>query len=376
MTKHLFQNNIQEAARRFETVQDKLAVLLVLNIKGSTHLAEDYNEHSAATEFFSLQEAEEFISGFQQLGIYHEVYNGETEFIEKLASGYIARLPYQYKVVYSSTGVGLARSKSALVPALCHFYGLRYCSNDIYTAAFLENKVHVMNLLEYYGFPLPEYWVYDADSGWLNGKEPKPGMKLIAKPAYECASTGITDKSVSEYHGGYMQHIRHVAETYRQPVIVEAFIEGYEVEVPVFDLDEPFCPMAVGIEEKGQRLLGPSFLTYEKVADDKYQFYNFEEELPDVAEQLKQTAIRTFKTLNLTGVLRVDFRIKPDGTFYIMDYNNSPHLTPNHSCAFSIIRQHGTFDDMLKLVLYKAIADDHRVPEGAVNRHVFQNKSH
>lgn len=354
MKEHL-QKKINDALERLELIKADMVVFLVLNIKGATGIEEDYEEHSTSTEFFSMQEAQEFIDGFVKLDIYHEVCNGEKEFIEKLASGYIKKLPYTYKLVYSSTGAGLVRSKSALVPALCNLYGLRYCSNDIYTAAFLENKVHVMNLLQYYGFPLPEYWVYDPLYGWLKDEVPPSGLKLIVKPAYECASMGITEKSVSVFDESFMNHIKHVAETYRQPVIVEVFIEGYEVEVPVFDLNEPFCPMAVGIEEKGEKLLGDSFLTYEKVADDNYGFYNFDKEFPAIAEKLKETAIKTFKVLNLYGVLRVDFRVQADGSFYIMDYNNSPHLTPNHSCAFSVVQHNFAFEDLLKLVLWKAL---------------------
>lgn len=354
MKEHLL-TKINEASERLELVKPDMIVLLVLNIKGSTDIEEDYEEHSTSTEYFSAKEAQEFTDGFIELGINYEVFNGEKEFIAKLASGYVSDLPYQCKVVYSSTGTGLVRSKSALVPSLCNLYHLRYCSNDIYTAAFLENKVHVLNLLEYYGFPLPEYWVYDTKYGWLIGKAPLSGIKLIAKPAYECASTGISESSVSEFNDTFMKHIQKLAITYRQPIIVETFIDGYEVEVPVFDLDEPFCPMTVGIEEDGLKLLGTSFLTYDKVADDKYQFYNFDLENPLLAEQLKQTAINTFKTLNFTGVLRIDFRINKEGRFFIMDYNNSPHLTPNHSCAFSVTQQGFCFNDMLKLVLWQAI---------------------
>lgn len=355
MKKHLLSETIKNATHQLEEIKDDVAVFLVLNTKGTTEVTEDYEEHSTTTEFFSQKEAEEFIGGFIKLGIYHEVYNGEKEFVDKLSSGYIENLPFSHKIVYSSTGVGLARSKSALVPALCNLYQIGYCSNDIYTAAFLENKVHVLNILEHYGFPLPKYWVYDSVSGWLKGEEPSLHIKLISKPAYECASTGISEDSVSLYNEQYMKHIHNLSVIYKQPVIVEAFIAGYEVEVPVFDCQEPICAIAVGIKENGNSCLGNSFLTYDKVADDRYEFYNFDEQNPKIASELKQTAIKTFKTLGLSGVLRVDFRVQENGEFFIMDYNNSPHLTANHSCAFSILQLGFEFEDMLKLVLYKSL---------------------
>lgn len=357
MKKELLETTINNVSGKIDSLKEEIAVFLVLNTKGLTEIEQDHEGHTITTEFFSLEEAQEFIDGFVKLGIYHEVYNGEKEFIQKLSSDHIKNMPYKHKIVYSSTGAGLARSKSALVPALCNLYNLHYCSNDIYTAALLENKVHVMNLLSHYGFPLPTYWVYDPQYGWLHNKTPRTDIKLIAKPAYECASLSITEQSVSFFDESYLKFITELAITYNQPIIVEEFIEGYEVEVPVFDLDEPLCPMTIGIQDKNNesKMMGHSYLTFEKVAIDNYTFYNFDAENGALAEELKQIAMRTFKVLNLSGIVRVDFRVTKEGRPYIMDYNNSPHLTSKHSCAFSLVQQGFTFEQMLKLLLWKSL---------------------
>jgi len=336
-------------------LQQDIAVLLVINVQGQTEPDKDYEENSISTEFFTEMEAQDLIDGVERLGIYREVINGEKEFVEKLTSGYITGLPFKQKIVYSSTGIGLGRSKSALMPALCDLYGLIYCSNDTYTAALLENKVHLMDLLKMHGFPLPAYWVYDPKQGWLNGKTPDTSIKLIAKPAYECASISIDKNSVGYYSDRYEKMVQERAKKYKQPIIVEAFIKGYEVEVPVFDLEDPLCPLAVGIKKGENTKLGDDFLTYEMVKLDEYEFYNFDKENRELAEELKRIASDSFKLLNLSGIVRVDFRIAEDGTPYIMDYNNSPHLPKQHSCSFSIIELGFEYETLLALLIWKAL---------------------
>lgn len=355
MKENLLSNTINEITKKITPLKGEIAVFLVLNVKGKTEIEEDYMDHTTTTEFFSQLEAQQFLDGFVNLGIYHEIFNGEKEFIDKLSSGDIKNLPYKHKIVYSSTGTGLARAKSALVPALCNLYNLKYCSNDIYTSATLENKVHVLNLLSHYGFPLPPHWIYDFRYGWQKGLKPNAKIKLIAKPAYECASLGITDKSVSVLTDEYQNFIHVLSVKYNQPIIVEEFIDGYEVEVPIFDLEQPLCPMTVGLQLDDKKEMGSEFLTFERVDKDDYKFYNFDAEKPELAEQLKKIAATSFKELNLTGIIRVDFRITKEGKAYIMDYNNSPHLTDNHSCAFSLINQGHTFEEMLQLLLWKAL---------------------
>jgi D-alanine-D-alanine ligase len=335
---------------------DRFVVVLVLNVKpdGAGPIQDDYEGFSVTSEYMSDEEVHELTGGFESVGCIVDLCYGEKEFNERLVRGDFARYGDLNKVVYHSTGSGTGRSRTALVPALCRLYGLRDCSNDVYTSTILENKVHFFNLLSAYGLPTPKTWFYDWRCGWLGGEPPRE-TKLIAKPAYECASIGVSDASVSFFTTSFFQHVRHLSEAMSQPVLVQEFVEGYEVEVPVFDLGKPFAPMSMGIDMSGDAFAGDHFLTYDQVYADRYDFFPFCRHMPDVGATLRRAACESFRILGLRGMVRVDFRVRADGRGYIIDYNNAPHLTEFHSCARSVKELGFDYSDMFCLLLYEQV---------------------
>lgn len=344
--------------KRIKNVVDaevsNIVILLVINSKSDETVHNDYEDFSVTTEYFSEAELKEITNGFEKAGCKVDYSNGEKEFNERLIRGDFKKYEKLNKIVYNSTGSGTGRCRTAFMPALCNLYQLNNCSNDIYTSTIPENKVHFFNLLSFYNFPIPRTWFYDGKSGWLTG-EPNKNLRLIAKPAYECASIGISEKSVAEFTGSFFNHIKDLSDSMRQPILVQEFIDGYEVEVPVFDIGEAFTPMSVGINMSGEEFAGSHFLTYDKVYDDLYQFYSFCRYNREVGDNLKKIARDSFNKLNLSGMMRVDFRVDKNGNGFIMDYNNSPHLTEFHSCAFSIKDLGFNYSDMLRLLLYRFV---------------------
>jgi D-alanine-D-alanine ligase len=332
---------------------DTFVVLLALNRKPprTGSLGDDYERFSVTSEYLSDAELQELTDGFESIGCKVDCSDGEKEFNERLVRGDFAQYDHLQKVVYHSTGAGTGRCRTAFMPALCQLYRLNDCSNDVYTSTITENKIHFFNLLSCYRFPIPLTWFYDAGQGWLTG-EPLRAIKLIAKPAYECASIGVAEGSVSVFTDAFFRHIRGLSEAMSQPVVVQQFVEGYEVEVPVFDIGDPFAPMSIGVDMNGSMFAGRHFLTYDKVYDDRYTFYSFCRQMPAQGAALRRIARESFRTLGLRGMVRVDFRVRGNGDAFIIDYNNAPHLTEFHSCARAVKDLGFEYGDMLCLLLY------------------------
>lgn len=340
---------------------DTFVVLLVLNRKphGGEAVEGDYTRFSVTSEYMSDDEVAELVNGFASIGCKVDLSDGERTFNERLVRGDFDRYGGLNKVVYHSTGSGTGRSRTAFMPALCQLYELRDASNDVYTSTLLENKVHLFNLLAFYGLPMPATWFYDRRQGWLTG-EPALDTKLIAKPAYECASIGVSNASVSTFTRAFFAHVHDLSEAMHQPVLVQRFVEGYEVEVPVFDIARPFAPASVGIDMGGSSFAGEHFLTYDEVYDDRYHFFSFCRERPLEGATLRHIATQSFRLLGLGGMVRVDFRVDEDGNAFIIDYNNAPHLTAFHSCARAVMDLGFSYADMLSLVLYEHVCPTHK----------------
>lgn len=344
---------INDKLALFDQRNQNLAILLVVTMQDEV-TPNDYEEFSVRTTYASNMELSDIVIAFKAFAAYIDVSYGERDFIKKITLGHYDKLSDYRKVVYTETATGTARSKSALTPALCELYGLHVCSNDTFTAALLDNKLATLHLLQHLGFPTPRTWVYSVESSWL-GAQPPAGVLLIAKPAYEAASIGITAKSVGELSNSYLEHLRHISSSLRQPVLVQELVQGAEVEVPVFDFGEPFCPGVSGISIDKKTDLGAAILNYHTIFDDSFDLYEFESHDPGAAAYLKQLSCGVFNSLHLRGPIRIDYRINREGKCFIIDYNNSPHLGKHHSFAFLIESLGFTYHDVLKLVVLRGL---------------------
>ncbi|MCA1810150.1 MAG: hypothetical protein LC725_12010, partial [Lentisphaerae bacterium] len=107
--------------------------------------------------------------------------------------------------------------------------------NFVYTGATPEvlefnwNKHQTKQLLAMENVPTPRWQFYDENStdGWNC-------FPAIVKLANEHCSLGVTTESVVMNRHELKRRIRHVQQTYRQPALVEDFIDGREFHVTLW----------------------------------------------------------------------------------------------------------------------------------------------
>jgi D-alanine-D-alanine ligase len=344
---------LQSSLNDFYRYEQELAILLIIHLQTDT-VEDDYEEFSVVTSYYSDIEFQEILMAFKQIAAYVDVSYGEKEFIRKVQTGAFSHLDGYKKIAYSQTAGGTARSKSALIPAFCELYQIKYCCNDIFTGALLDNKLASNKLLKSLGMRIPDTWFYHHKTGWL-GMAPPGGLVLIAKPAYECASIGVTENSVSQVNDSYLKFVHELSKRFRQPILVQSFIEGYEIEVPVFELESPIVPGIAGISLDGNENLGSKILSYHTIFDDGFDLYDFQKVNENVAKHVAEDTIMAYTLLQMKGPVRMDYRVTSAGDYYLMDYNNSPHLGKRHSFAFTIRQLGYTYEDMLRFIVYPSL---------------------
>ncbi|MDE2351909.1 MAG: hypothetical protein KGL66_08450 [Alphaproteobacteria bacterium] len=325
-------------------------ISMVLNEPGPLGTSTDYSWHSIATEYLDDDEKSELVTGLRDAGFGATVYEGETAFIRAVLDGSWDGVTFSNKYVFSTTGSGTGRARTSLIPSFCDLRQIPLCSADGLTAAILENKFYSFRLLEAFGFSVPRTCLYVPGLGW-NGPEPVPGTKVICKPCRECSSIGVDEQSVFAFERARVSLIERMAFAFRQPVLVQEFIAGYEVEVPIFPVPAPVSPAAIGIKIDDDMALGETILTHRNIVDGDYSFYDFSVVDAELAENLKLTAESIYRAFGLTGLVRIDWRITSDGRFYITDFNTPPHLTRHSSCSTAFeLGGHKHADLMIGLV--------------------------
>lgn len=328
-----FAENVRSILRKSKALIKDTSITVVANVKGQTQ-TNDYHDYSVITDFFSEKEMEEIITAFRSFGYYVEAFVDEMDFIKVIVGGNKGKQRLR-EIVYNTSQKGTGASRHALMPAFCKLYEVPYIGSNGYVSSLCRHKYHFNNLLFRYQEHLPKAWMYENGKGWLLDQKPPVGLKVILKPIYEAASIGITEDSVIAYSPASEEHIKNRSEKLNQPLQVEEFIEGYEVEVPIIIDARGIHPLGpVGISLNGSKLLGDKILGYETVYDDQYSFYDFFPHNPETSMGILDCASLSAKVLGMEDFGRIDFRVSSNGKFYLMDVTTNPHTTVHSSCNF------------------------------------------
>ncbi|WP_040205660.1 D-alanine--D-alanine ligase [Neobacillus jeddahensis] len=211
------------------------------------------------------------------------------------------------------------------VQGLLELLNLPYVGNGVLASAAGMDKVIMKNVFAQAGLAQVNYVAF-VKSEWAKAKEEtytkveaELGYPCFVKPANLGSSVGISKCSNrAELDAAFIE-----AFQFDRKVIIEEGVVAREVELAVLGNDEPKCSVAGEIVPK------TDFYDYKA----KYQDGNTALIIPaDITEeeygQLEEMAIRAFKALDCSGLVRADFFLTKDGKALINEVNTMPGFTP------------------------------------------------
>jgi D-alanine-D-alanine ligase len=279
---------------------------------------------------------DEIISAFRGFGFYVEAFFDEIDFIKTVVERGLETIPRKRKLVYNTSQKGTGAARHSLIPAFCKLYNVEYIGANGYVSSLCRHKYHFNTLLNKHHTNLPDAWLYEPNTKWLLSKRPPEGLKVIFKPIYEAASVGVSNSSIFVYSENKDSLLEAHSKTFMQPIVVEEFIEGYEVEVPLMISNGNFYGLGpIGISLKGNKYLGNEILGYETVYDDKFSFYSFNELGEQTKQEILICACESARILEIEDFGRIDFRVTRNGKYYLTDITTNPHIIKHSSCYFA-----------------------------------------
>ena len=312
-------------------------IIFLANVKDMTANHYDYADSSILTEFLSMEEYNELLTALQNWGFYTLTYFNTEDFIKDYFNDKFANSKL---IVFEGTQKGIGKARDSYIPAFCDLEGLLHTGPNAYVNSICANKYHWTKLLEKHDISVPNSWQYYADK-WLNNQKPISNRTLIAKPCYECASIGIHKESVSQYSFEYENYLKRLSMIYNQPLIVQEFIFGYEIEVPlIIHRKNPYILPPVVICKKDNILMGHEFLDFNNIYDDNYQFCLLSTISSSIEKCIRTEVVKITKILDLECYTRIDFRVNPYGKFYVTDINSYPHIVHHSSFAYAFEQLH------------------------------------
>lgn len=344
-------NKYKDIYKEAHNKAEQLKIFLVSNIREKTDNFIDYNGTSVISEYLSLNQQELIVESLRNCGYETVCFIDEMDFIKSYVTNDYYQKDSKYPIVINTAQKGTAIGRKSLIPAFCDLYGLCHTNSNPYVVSLARNKYHCSCLLKSSGLPTTNDYLYIPNKGWLLDKCPNEGEKVIVKLNYETSSIGLTTDNIFIYDYSKDSFIKDIACQFNQPVIVESFIAGYEVEVPVVIGNDIEVVLPVGITVNDQKNLGNQILDYKIRRDLKFGFYNFEKTEPELSKQLEECTKSVVQLLGITGFGRVDFRIDYNGNIYVTDIATNPHITKGMSFYYAFTENELNYSQMLETLI-------------------------
>jgi D-alanine-D-alanine ligase len=243
------------------------------------------------------------------------------------------------------------------LPAMLDILKMTYTGSNYLCLAITMNKALVKKLLTYHNLPTPNFQVFET------GDEPvREDLKfpLIVKPVREDASIGIRDRSVVSNKEDLLKRIDIVIKRYKQPALVEEFIDGREFNVGVIgDGNKEVLPIAEiafdGMPDRKPRIVNYDAKWKENSVSFKFTNRKCPAEIPvDLKQKLKELAIKAGAIFNCKDYFRVDFRVR-DNEPYILEVNQNPDISENAGLASMAKAAGYTYTDLIDRIIKSAL---------------------
>jgi D-alanine-D-alanine ligase len=223
-------------------------------------------------------------------------------------------------------GRGNYRSREAQVPAILEMLDIPYIGSDPECLAVCLDKHLTKKLIKLVGVPTPE-WRLIVTQQELNETVWKGfPFPAIIKPAYEGSSKGIHPNSLVDSAKEAAKTTGEMLELYKQPVLVEQFIDGDEVTVGMLG-NSP--AKVLGMMKIIPRKQSNRFVYTVEVKRDWRNLVDYEcpARLKETTtDKINEYSLKTFKMLGCRDFSRIDFRISADGIPYMLEINPLPGL--------------------------------------------------
>lgn len=317
---------------KYEIVKEKLSEIIKLKatMEDSFYFIlvnDDIFACDAPSGSLYPNELLELENGFMHVSKFYKGYDSLAKLWGEIQLG-ILKFNNKIPILYGTSQIGSNIDRRSYLPLICQIHSIVNVNSNAYTLGILQNKAHYYHLLEN-SFPVPKTIVFNENDESTYFQI--PSEKVIIKPSLECGALGISVAPKSELTTDLLKNIQ---DDYQQKIIIQEFISGIEVSVPVLNISGKYISLPpVEVIFEGD------YLNNDLVNDFKYNFKvidvdNYDMHIDWIS--LMDCAESVATVFQPNGLFRVDFRINNLGEYYIIDLAALPVLSSTGTCFQSI----------------------------------------
>jgi D-alanine-D-alanine ligase len=202
-----------------------------------------------------------------------------------------------------------------------------------------RDKVLCKQLLAFHRIPTPQFAVFRRGQRFVVPR--RLHLPLFVKSATEDASLGIAQASVVDDIARLRERVQFMHEQIGSDALVEEYIEGRELYVGVLGNERltrlPVWEMRFGSMPDTLAAIATRKVKWDRAYQKRYEITTraAEELPPPLLQKLDRLSRRIYRALHLSGYARIDFRMREDGSIFVLEANANPNLTGEEDFAES-----------------------------------------
>jgi D-alanine-D-alanine ligase len=236
-------------------------------------------------------------------------------------------------------------------PAILNSFKMPYTGVPLDALFVTTNKVLAKKLMKYNNLPTADFFTLN-ELDVLN-----PAKTYIAKPIWEEASVGISDDFI--FKPSEISKLETIQQLSSSHYFVEEFIDGREFNISILaDNEKPEVLPPAEIIFSDYFDNKPKIVGYKAKWDENSEEYKHSnrafgtlENNPKLKEELTRICQQSWKTFNLKGYVRIDFRVDKNDNIYILEINGNPCIAPDSGFIAAIHYAGYTIEKMIDRIL-------------------------
>ena len=225
--------------------------------------------------------------------------------------------------------------QESFVAGLYELLKIPYTGSPPLTLALCQRKGLAKAILARDNIPTPRYKIIDPTVGDAEPDTLRHNLRypLIVKPVREDASLGVENESVVSDKDALDARVKLIHERFKQPALVEEFIEGRELGVAVLGNSPPIALPISEMDFSGMPDHLHKIISYQAKWDPYHQAFHTTKSVcpaklePEIEAKVKEIAVAAFQLLGCRDYARVDMRLDSEGRPFVLEVNPNPDLT-------------------------------------------------
>jgi len=249
------------------------------------------------------------------------------------------------------------RGREAQVPSILNLYSIPYTGSDETTLCIALDKGIAKKIVKSHGIKTPVFFIWENNE---TGIPRNLRFPVIIKPASEGSSKGILGTMLAKDKTGLKKLLAEKWVRYRQPLMVEEYINGREFTVGIIGNGKDkriFRPMEIIISPDANPDGSKIYSFHAKKNYVKYVKYECPARLePGVEEKIIRISEKIYDVLECRDFARIDFILDECDNPYFIEINPLPGLAPGYSDYVMLAEYNGLeYDELIKAVLNSAL---------------------